>query len=288
MSKKVKVIDIKGESSNDVELPDVFSAPLRTDLVKRSFWIIASHGRQPYGRDPMAGEKTTAETSNPPTGRGISRIPRVKGDRHPRSGQAAGVASVVGGRLPHPPKAEKVIYQKINQKEKRLALASAIAFTADSQAVTSRGHRVANGATLPLVVSDEVETIAKTADFKSFLGKAGLDDELTRLYGGVKRLSGKSRMRGRAHREKVGPLLVVSNDRGVARAASSIPGVEVVSAESLSVLNLSPGGVPGRLTLWTESSLDLLSAAHKKKNNDNRTNDDKKKEEMEEEMKVAA
>jgi large subunit ribosomal protein L4e len=261
---KVKVIDAQGNPSTDVEVPEVFNAPLREDLVKRAFWIIASHGRQPYGRDPMAGEKTTAETSNPPTGRGISRIPRVKGDRHPRSGHAAGVASVVGGRLPHPPKSEKVIYQKINEKEKRLALASAIAFTADAASVTGRGHRMAK-TQLPLVVSDDVEGIAKTAEFKSFLEKVGLSDELSRLYNGVKRLSGKPRMRGRAHREKVGPLLVISNDRGVARAASSIPGVEVVSADSLSILSLSPGGVPGRLTMWTESSLELLRPGEKKK-----------------------
>ena len=52
----VKVIDVNGEPSRDVELPEVFSTPLRSDLVQRAFWIIASHGRQPYGRDPMAGE----------------------------------------------------------------------------------------------------------------------------------------------------------------------------------------------------------------------------------------
>ncbi len=180
------------------------------------------------------------------------------------------MASVVGGRLPHPPKAEKVIYQKINEKERRFALAAAIAFTADAEAVGGRGHRIA-GAGLPLVVSDDVESIAKTAEFRSFLEKAGLADELRRLYDGVKRLSGKARMRGRAYRERVGPLLVVANDRGVGRAAVSIPGVEVVSADSLSVLNLSPGGVPGRLTMWTESSLELL-----------------KPKEREVEMKVAA
>jgi len=254
---KAKVIELSGDTSREIELPEVFSSPRRDDLVKRSYWIIASHGRQPYGRDPMAGERTTAETNNPPTGRGISRVPRVKGDRHPRAGQAAGVASVVGGRLPHPPRSEKVIHLKINGKEKKLALACAIGFTADADSVSGRGHRVPK-TDLPIVVSDEVESIAKTAEFKSFLEKVGLEEELRRLYGGVKRLSGKPRMRGRAYRERVGPLLVVTNDRGVGHAASSIPGVGVVRADSVSILDLAPGGVPGRLTLWTESSMDLL------------------------------
>src|SRR5579864_5569729 len=136
-----KILDLKGESSKDVAVPEVFLRPLRPDIIHRAFWILRSHGIQSYGRDPMAGERTSAEAGWPPTGRGISRIPRVKGERSRRSGQAAGVASVVGGRLPHPPKSEKVIYNKINKKEKKLALETAIAFTADASAVTWRGHR---------------------------------------------------------------------------------------------------------------------------------------------------
>ena len=257
---KCKVIELSGKASKHVELPEVFSSQLRPDLVKRAYWIVNSHSIQPYGRDPMAGERTSARSWQ--TGRGVARVPRVKGERHPRSGQAAGVASVVKGRLPHPPKAEKVIYRKINEKERKLALASAIAFTADAESVGSRGHRLSKTEP-PVVVTDDVESISKTAEVKTFLAKAGLEEELARLYDGVKRLSGKSRMRGRAHRERIGPLFVVTNDRGLGRAATSIPGVDVVPLDSLSVVHLSPGAVPGRLTLWTESSLELLRAREK-------------------------
>ena len=65
-------------------------------------------------------------------------------------------------------------------------------------------------------------------------------------------------MRGRAYKERIGPLIVVSNDRGVGRAADAIPGAKVVTVESVSVLDLAPAGVAGRLTFWTESSLDAL------------------------------
>jgi len=253
------VLDLNGEASGQVDLPEVFSSQLRPDLVKRAFWILHSHGIQPYGRDPMAGEKTSAESGHPPTGRGISRIPRVKGERSRRSGQAAGVASVVGGRLPHPPRSEKAIYQKINKKEKRVALNAAIAFTASAEAVAERGHRV-GAMKFPLVVTDEIETISKTSELDSFFKKAGLSDELKRLYGGIKRQSGKPRMRGRAYKERVGPLIVVSNDRGVGKAAESIPGAKVVPVESISVLHLAPAGVAGRLTLWTTSSLEMLTS----------------------------
>jgi large subunit ribosomal protein L4e len=256
---KVKVIDMSGKPGDDVAIPRVFSTPLRPDIVSRAWWILNSHHIQPYGRDPMAGERTSAETSSPPTGRGVARVPRVKGAGTNRANQAGGIASTVKGRLPHPPRSEKVIYRKINAKERKLALDTAIAFTGDARAVSWRGHKTGR-LSFPIVVSDELESLEKTAALESFFEGIGLTDEMRRIYGGVKRRSGTARMRGRTTRKKVGPLLVISNDRGVGRAASSIPGVEVSTLESLSVIPLAPGGVAGRLTIWTTSALDALNS----------------------------
>lgn len=256
---KAEVIGLDGKNSGKADLPAVFSTPLRADLVRRIFWLVDSHHLQPKGRDPMAGERTTAETHSPPTGTGASRIPRVKGERYSRGGQAGGVASVVKGRLPHPPRSEKVIHLGVNKKENRLATESAIAFTGNADAVKARGHRVGKVA-LPMVVADDIETVEKTAELVSFLEKVDLKEELRRVDGNVKRNSGKRRLRGRAYRTGVGPLIVVTSDRGVGRAAGGIPGVCVKSVNSLSVLDLAPGGVPGRLTLWTESALSSLDA----------------------------
>ncbi len=151
----------------------------------------------------MAGNRTSAETGNPPTGRGVSRIPRIKGAGSSKSGQAGGVASIVGGRLPHPPRSEKVIYRKINVKERKLALNTAIAFTGDATAVGWRGHKTGK-LKFPVVVSDDLEALEKTAALEAFLADLGLTEELRRVYGGVKRRSGKARMRGRTTRKKVG------------------------------------------------------------------------------------
>jgi len=259
---KVDVLGLDGKAEGKVDVPEVFFTGLRPDLVKRAFWLLRSHEFQPEGRDPMAGERTTAETHSPPTGTGQSRIPRVKGSRYSRSGMAGGVASTVKGRLPHPPRSEKVIHFKINKKERHLATQSAIAYTADLEAVKGRGHRIKK-VVLPLVVTDDVETIEKTSEVVSFLEKAGMAGELARLYKGVKRNSGKARLRGRAYRERVGPLFVVTNDRGLGKASGSIPGVGVARVDDLSVLDLAPGGVPGRLTFWTESSMATLYAPDK-------------------------
>lgn len=255
---KVDVLGVDGQPSGKIELPEIFHGQRRPDLIKRAFWLVGGHSFQPKGRDPMAGERTTAETHSPPTGTGQSRVPRVKGERYPRSGMAGGIASVVKGRLPHPPRSEKVIHLKINKKERHAATASAVACTSDIETVRARGHRVGK-LELPIVVSDEVEAVSKTSELVAFLDKVGLKDELERLYGGIKRNSGTARMRGRAYRERVGPLFVITNDRGIAKAASAIPGAEVQRVENLSVLELAPGGVPGRLTLWTEAALGTLA-----------------------------
>jgi len=259
---KAEVVGLNGKASAEVEVPSVFSTALRPDLVRRVFWLVGSHGFQPKGRDPMAGERTTAETHSPPTGTGRSRIPRVKGERYSRGGMAGGVASVVKGRLPHPPRSEKVIHFAVNKKERRLATDSAIAYTADFEAVKARGHRVKKLA-LPMVVADDLETVEKTSELISFLEKVQLKSELERVDGRTKRNTGKRRLRGRVYRSAVGPLIVVTNDRGVGKAAGGIPGVEVTLVDSLSVLDLAPGGVPGRLTLWTESALSALDARSK-------------------------
>jgi len=255
---KADILEVDGSTSRKVDLPPVFDAPLRSDLVRRAYWLVNSHGLQPKGRDPMAGERTTAETHSPPTGTGRSRIPRVKGDRYPRSGLAGGVASVVKGRLAHPPRSEKVVYLKINRKERKLATNSAIAFTSDIDAVQARGHQLKKAA-LPLVATDDIEALSKTSELVAFLEKAGLGAELARLYNGVRRNSGKGKRRGRAYKEPVGPLFVVTNDRGIGKAASAIPGVGVDRIENLNLLELAPGGEPGRLTIWTESSLAGIS-----------------------------
>lgn len=262
MVSRVEVIGMDGKPAGEIDVPSVFETELRPDLVKRVFWLVRSHAFQPKGRDPMAGERTTAETHSPPTGTGRSRIPRVKGERYSRSGQAGGVASVVKGRLPHPPRSEKVIHLKVNKKERRLATASAIAFTADLEAVKGRGHRVKK-ISLPIVVSDDIETIEKTSELVSFFEKVDLGDELKRTREGIRKNGGRAGLRGRAYRTRAGPLIVVTNDRGVGKAASSIPGVKIAKVDGLSVTELAPGGVPGRLTLWTESSLGAMETMSK-------------------------
>ncbi|MEM3624905.1 MAG: 50S ribosomal protein L4, partial [Nitrososphaerales archaeon] len=240
-------------------LPDVFSTPFRPDIIHRAYVALSSHKIQPQGRDPYAGMKTSASTYNPPTGHGISRVPRVKGERHPRAGQAAGIAGVVKGRQAHPPRSEKKVRKEINRKERLLATASAIAASSNKELIMLRGHKVDKVPNIPLVVSDEIQSLSKTKDLKSVFEKFGLGEEIDRILGKIKTLSGKPRMRGRTKRNAIGPLIVIAEDKGLGRAVKNFPGVDYVLAKDLSVLHLAPGSYPGRFVIWAESALKSLN-----------------------------
>jgi large subunit ribosomal protein L4e len=88
--------------------------------------------------------------------------------------------------------------------------------------------------------------------------------DLERVRNGEKSLSGKSRMRGKAKRFGVGPLLVVGEDKGIGRAARNLVGVDVIEAKSLNVQLLAPGTDAGRLTVWSESALKVMDQFYSK------------------------
>ncbi|GBC74762.1 hypothetical protein HRbin06_00069 [archaeon HR06] len=251
------VFDLEGKEVGKIELPKVFSLNVREDLIERAFWILFTHRLQPKGTDPLAGERTSAESRG--TGLGIARLARVKGERHPRAGQAAGVAGVVKGRIAHPPKAEKVIRKEINKKERLLALAHAIAATSKRDLVKKRGHRIDNVKALPIVVTDEIQKVKKAKELASLLEKLGLKEEMERIKKGIKRTSGTSRRRGRTKKVPKGPLLVIKEDEGIVKACGSLAGVDCVKVKDLSVLDLAPGGKGGRLTIWSESAIKNIN-----------------------------
>ena len=124
---KISTFTINGTKENEIELPLVFSTSFRKDLISNAFTNLTSHKFQPQGRHPTAGMDVVARSNDPPTGQGVSRIAKMRGGGGGRQGQAGGVASVRGGRQAHPPKVQKVIFKKLNKKENKLALCSAIA-----------------------------------------------------------------------------------------------------------------------------------------------------------------
>ena len=245
-----------------VELPEQFGEPFRPDLIKRAVLAIQSHKRQPYGAFEDAGKRPSAKLPKRRRqyrgcyGKGISRIQRKTMTRRGTQFHNVGAFNpgTVSGRRAHPPKAEKVWEQKINIKEKRKAIRSAIAATTMKELVLSRGHLVD---TVPLVVEHKLEELNRTKDVKDIMIKLGLEKELVRSSE-KKIRAGKGKMRGRRYRRKKGPLFVVSKDCPLLRSAQNLPGIDIVIVDSLNTELLAPGTMPGRLTLWTKSALERM------------------------------
>ncbi len=251
-----KVLNLKGNKTRkDVTLPEVFTTAYRPDIIKRAVLSEQSKQKQPQGRFPLAGRLTTASSMGP--GRGTSKVPRTHGKGSHHSGRGALIHSTVGGRMLFPPSTEKIIVEKINKKEHKLALRSAIAATAQKELVESRGHLVSEKLEFPLIIEDSLTEVSKTSQLKETLESIGLGEDVKRCSKRSIR-AGKGKRRGRKYRTKTGPLIVTSDDSDVASAGSNLLGVEVVRLSNLSVEQLAPGGDAARLTLWTESAIKLL------------------------------
>lgn len=250
--KTAQIYNLQGKASGKIDLPDVFSTPLRPDVIKRAVLAIQSNRIQPQGRDPMAGKKTTAESRG--TGSGAARIPRIKGG----SGRAAFAPGTMKGRAAHPPKAEKIIVKNIPKKEAKLALNSAIAATAEKEVVAKRGHKIEKVPAFPMVVDDAFEALSKAKEVEDAFASLGISDDVVRVRESRNIRAGKGKLRGRRIKQAVGPLIVVAEGKAIANAASNLPGVEVTTVTNLNTEMLAPGTHPGRLTVWTNSAIKQL------------------------------
>jgi len=253
---KIKVYSLEGEATDEIELPEIFMEEFRPDLIKRAVISSQTARIQPWGTDPMAGKRTTAESFG--AGRGAAMVPRVKGSRHPAGSKGAFVPQAVGGRRAHPPRVARIIHEKINKKEKRLAIRSAVAATANQELVELRGHRVENLPQIPIVVDDEIIKVKRTSETREIFKKLGVMDDVVRAKSGRKIRAGRGKTRGRKYKSPKGPLLVVGEDKGISLGARNHPGVDVVVVDNLNAELLAPGTHPGRLTIYTKSAIEKL------------------------------
>lgn len=244
---KVPLLQPDGTLGPEVELPPLFEAPVRADLIRRAVEASRARRRQAYGPTPESGTMTSAESWG--VDRGMARTPRDERGR----GRLA--PNAVGGRMAHAPEIGKIWTKKMNRKEKRSALLSAIAATSRPDMARARGHKF--DAPLPLVADDGVEALDRVGEVRRFLEAAGLWPDVERAS--VRKVrAGKGKMRGRKMKKRRSVLFVVSK-RGSLRGARNLPGVEVVTVDGLRTELLAPGGHPGRLTVYTRSALSDLA-----------------------------
>ena len=260
---KVPVYGLKGEVKGEVTLGKAFSHPARKDLIRRAVVSEESRTRQHYGADPLAGKRTSAKYIGTRSEKGSMMNKEMARSKRITAGgymhwRARFNPNNVKGRRAHPPLVEKVWDKKINRKEMLLALFSAVSCSSEKAMVKSRGHDVEGVKHIPLVLEDGFQELKKTSQVEEVLTALGLGSELERCSE-KKTRAGRGKTRGRRNIRKKGPLIVVSEDKGISKAAGNIPGVDVSLAGKLKVGMLAPGTLPGRLTIWTRSAAELIS-----------------------------
>ncbi|MFA5797232.1 MAG: 50S ribosomal protein L4 [Candidatus Woesearchaeota archaeon] len=265
---KIPVVDKSGKEIAKKELPKQFDETVREDLIYRAVIAIQSNNRQPYGSDPEAGMKVSAKLSRRRRnyrgsyGQGMARTPRkVMSHRGTRFNFVGALApNTVSGRRAHAPKADRIWSKKLNTKERKKAICSALAATLDKSLVAKRGHLLPQE--FPFILSNDIESINKTKDVITLLETLGFTKELNRTKDKIQR-AGKGKNRGRPFKIKKSVLFVVSKKCALNKSAANVSGVDIVTPDHLNAELLAPGCVPGRLTLYTEGAIDGISKLFK-------------------------
>ncbi len=259
---KSKIFDIKGKKTKEIALPSIFFQPIREDIVARI--LESKKTKQPYAPSLVAGKQHSASGKvihrrhvwRSGYGRGSSRIPRKILLRRGSQSNWVGaeVASTRGGRRAHPPKTISMINtNKINKKEMKIALASALSATVDKKFVASKYEKLTEKdiGHLPLIVESKIVSL-KTKDFifslKEILGKKffGIASKKKKIR------KGKGKLRGRKYKSNAGLLIVTGHKEELKTKI-----VETKKVNNLSIIDLANGGL-GRLTLYTENAIKEL------------------------------
>jgi large subunit ribosomal protein L4e len=260
----VSVQTADGKGAEQLALPKVFLSPIRPDVVQFVHTNVRKNRRQAYAVTDLAGHMHSAESWG--TGRAVSRIPRVSGGGTSRAGQGAFGNQCRKGRMFAPTRTWRKWHRRVNQNQKRFAVASALAASALPSLVLARGHKIERVPEIPLVVDDAAQSFVKTKQAVALLTKLGAYEDVEHSKDSRKLRAGKGKMRNRRHVQRRGPLVVYANDQGISKAFRNLPGVDLQHVDRLNLLELAPGGHLGRFVIWTKSAFSALNQwAGKKK-----------------------
>jgi len=252
----LSVFSLTGEKNGEITIPSVMNAPLRPDIVQFVHTNLNKNKRQAYAVSIYAGKQVSASSWG--TGRAVARIPRVGGGATSRSGQGAFGNMCRGGRMFAPTKTWRRWHRKVNNTQKRYAIASSLAASAIPALIMARGHRIDDVPEIPLIMDDSIQSTKKTATAKDILASVGALEDVEKASESKQIRSGKGKMRNRRYTLRRGPLIIYSQDHGVEQAFRNIPGVELCCVTRLNLLQLAPGGHMGRFCIWSQSAIDKL------------------------------
>ncbi|MEM4326502.1 MAG: 50S ribosomal protein L4 [Candidatus Pacearchaeota archaeon] len=261
MKNKVVVLNTQGEKLKEIEYPSFFCKEIREDIVSKV--LEAKKTKQLYSPFFLAGKQHSASGKishrrhvwRSGYGRGISRIPRKillrRGNQFNWVG--AEVSSTRGGRRAHPPKSSLSKDKKINKKEMKIALQSALSATANKKKILSKYISLCEEdvKNIPIIVESKIVNM-KTRDFVSSLKKI-LGERLFEIAIKRKKIrKGKGKMRGRKYRKSAGALIVTSSEEKIKTKL-----IDSKKVNTLGVQDLAKGGL-GRIVIYTENAIKEL------------------------------
>jgi len=245
------------KSVGEVQLPAVFTAPIRNDICQFVHTQMAKNSRQAYAVTRLAGSRYAAASWG--TGRAVARIPRVSANGTSAGGAGAFGNMCRGGRMFAPSKVYRRWHRKINQHQKRYAVTTALAASAVPSLVQARGHKIENIAEVPLVVDNTVQGYTKTKEALAFLDAVKAMDDVSRVNESRHIRAGRGKMRNRRYVHRRGPMLVLPNSKGQ-QAFRNIYGLDTANVNSLNLLHLAPGGHLGRFIIWSKDAFAQLDS----------------------------
>ncbi|MEM0153164.1 MAG: 50S ribosomal protein L4 [Ignisphaera sp.] len=250
--RQASLFDLNGDFIEFIELPLIFSYPVRIDIIRRAVHSAFTAKIQIKARDPLAGKRRVGESWG--IGYSVARVPRLS------NGRAVLAPNVVGGRRQFAPTVFERIHEEINRKEMRLAIISALAALADRGFVLKRGYILPDKIrTVPIVVVDDFENLATTKQVKEYLKKLELWNNIVRAQKRIRIRAGKGKMRGRRYITPKSLLFIISSAKSpVTRAIRNLPGADYLTPDNLNILKLAPGGLPGRLAIISQKALKLI------------------------------
>jgi len=264
---KTKIYLIDGKHGKEIDTPAYFSQVVREDIVSRV--LESKKIKQPYAPALMAGQQSSVSGKiihkrhcwKSQYGRGMSRIPRktMSGSGSQFNWVGANVPNTRGGRRAHPPKIEAMLnMNKINKKEYRLALMSALSATASEKYILDKYSSLDKLTKhAPFIVESKISSL-KAKELISSL-KNILGEELFNVAVSKKKVrAGRGKRRGRKYKKSAGMLLVLAKDEKVKTNA-----FDVANVKSLGINDLAEGGL-GRVTMYTEKAIDELNGRLKK------------------------
>jgi large subunit ribosomal protein L4e len=262
---KTEIFDIEGKKTKTIDLPKCFSSPIRENLILKV--EEAKKSQQPFSPSLVSGKQHSAsgllkhhrKVWKSQYGRGMSRVPRKVLSR--RGSQfnwvGAEVSNTRGGRTAHPSKTiSRMNSKKINKKELRLAMISALSATCNESWVKKKYESIEKIGKMPFIVESKI-TALKTKEIIASIKKIMGNDLMKVAEKNKKIRSGRGKMRGRKYKTNAGLLIVLGEKEKIKTSR-----FDVQTCNHLGVSELAKGG-PGRLTLYTEQAIKEIGERYK-------------------------